>query len=88
LNSQPVEGDEFKNNVIRTNKYTALTFLPLNLMVQFSKMANIYFLVIVILEWAVEGTIAAMISLFPLAFVVIVSMIKDIIEDRVRYKSD
>lgn len=73
---------------MRTNKYTVLTFLPLNLLVQFSKMANCYFLFIVILEWIVIGTAEAMVSLFPLVFVVGVSMIKDIIEDRSRYLAD
>jgi hypothetical protein len=40
----------FKNNAISTSKYNILTFLPLNLMLQFSKMANAYFLVMLILE--------------------------------------
>jgi phospholipid-transporting ATPase len=51
-------------------------------------MANVYFLFIVILEWIVIGTFDAMVSLAPLLFVVGVSMIKDIIEDRSRYRSD
>jgi inner membrane protein involved in colicin E2 resistance len=51
-------------------------------------MANCYFLFIVILEWIVVGVSDAMVSLAPLLLVVGVSMIKDIIEDRVRYKSD
>lgn len=74
--------------MIRTNKYSILTFLPLNLMVQFSKIANCYFLFIVILEWIVVGVADAMVSLAPLLFVVGVSMIKDVMEDRKRYKSD
>ena len=56
-------------------------------MVQFTKMANCYFLFIVILEWIVIGTADAMVSLFPLLFVVGVSMIKDIIEDHSRFKA-
>lgn len=88
LGNIPLEGDRFDPNVVRTNKYSVLTFLPLNLMVQFSKMANVYFLFIVILEWIVIGTFDAMVSLAPLLFVVGVSMVKDIIEDHSRYKSD
>jgi hypothetical protein len=88
LGNIPLDGDHFEANVVRTNKYSVLTFLPLNLMVQFSKMANVYFLFIVILEWIVIGTFDAMVSLAPLLFVVGVSMIKDIIEDRSRYRSD
>lgn len=88
LGVAPVEGDKFDNNVVHTNKYTVLSFLPLNLMVQFSKMANVYFLLIVILELFVATVAEAVTTLFPLMVVVGISMIKDIIEDRSRYKSD
>ena len=37
--------DDLPDNSIQTNKYTLLTFFPKNLMEQFSKMANVYFLV-------------------------------------------
>ena len=33
-------------NKITTSKYTYLSFIPMNLLFQFSKMANAYFLVI------------------------------------------
>ena len=39
----PIE--EFPNNSISTSKYNLLTFLPKNIIEQFSKMANLYFLV-------------------------------------------
>lgn len=59
-------------------------------MVQFSKMANCYFLLLVLLEYIpavyTPGGPASMIM--PLGFVILVSMIKDIIEDRSRYLSD
>jgi hypothetical protein len=38
-------------NHVRTTKYTLLTFLPKNLFEQFHRYANIYFLVIAILNW-------------------------------------
>lgn len=37
---------KFCNNHIKTSKYTVLTFVPLNLLTQFSKMSNVYFLII------------------------------------------
>lgn len=37
---------KFPTNYIRTSKYTLITFLPLSLMAQFKRVANIYFLVI------------------------------------------
>ena len=53
-------------------------------------MANCYFLLLVLLEYIpavyTPGGPASMIM--PLAFVISVSMIKDIIEDRSRYLSD
>lgn len=57
-------------------------------MLQFTKLANCYFLMIVILELFVGGVGEAVISALPLCLVVSVSMIKDIIEDRSRYKAD
>ncbi len=83
-------GDKYLNNTVRTCKYSILTFLPLNLMVQFSKMANCYFLLLVLLEFvpAVYQPGGPLSMLMPLVFVVVVSMIKDIIEDRSRYLSD
>ena len=38
--------DKFANNVIRTAKYTPITFLPLNLFEQFQRLSNFYFLII------------------------------------------
>ena len=84
------EDRKFTNNTIRTTKYTCLTFLPLNLFHQFTKMANCYFLILTLLclipGISTQGEAITM--LMPLMFVVGVSMIKDIFEDRRRYKSD
>ena len=38
-------------NKIRTSKYTLLTFIPKNLLEQFTKLANVYFLVIIAVVW-------------------------------------
>ena len=40
----------FIDNRISTSKYNVITFLPKNLMYQFSKMANAYFLMMAMLE--------------------------------------
>ena len=34
---------EFRSNKVQTSKYNFLTFLPLNLFYQFTKIANVYF---------------------------------------------
>jgi magnesium-transporting ATPase (P-type) len=39
----------FLPNVIRTSKYTCLSFFPYNLFLQFSKPANLYFLIMSVL---------------------------------------
>ena len=51
INVVTPEGEKsaFPDNRISTTKYTCLTFLPKNLFEQFSKMANAYFLIIMIL---------------------------------------
>lgn len=79
-----------KRNKIRTSKYTWWNFLPKNLLIQFTKVSNAYFLFILILQVIPPVSISngSPVILFPLLFVVILSAIKDIIEDRKRKKSD
>lgn len=80
----------YRDNKIRTSKYTFLTFLPKNLFEQFSKLANVYFLLISFMQMIPIISISGgkPVMLMPLAFVIIVSMIKDIFEDYKRHKSD
>ena len=40
----------FCDNSIHTSKYTFVNFVPKNLIEQFSKLANIYFLIMMILQ--------------------------------------
>ena len=44
------EGSKFPNNFVRTAKYTVLNFVPKNLFEQFMRVANLYFLVVSILQ--------------------------------------
>lgn len=80
---------EFAGNSIRTSKYSILTFLPRNLFEQFHRVAYIYFLIIAILnqlpQLAVFGRTA---SILPLAFVLLVTAVKDAYEDWRRHRSD
>lgn len=41
---------DFERNKIRTSKYTALSFVPKNLWLQFHNIANVYFLFTIILS--------------------------------------
>lgn len=80
----------FSNNSIRTSKYNLLTFLPLNLIEQFSKAPNVYFLVLTILQFfkpiSITGGVPTILP--TLLIVIMVSAFKDFLEDYKRWKSD
>lgn len=80
----------YKNNQVSTAKYNLFTFFPKNIFYQFTKMANFYFLMMMVLELIPETSDSQgqPVILFPLAFVVGLSMIKDLYEDIKRHLSD
>ena len=81
----------FPNNKVTTSQYTCLNFLPKQLFIQFSKVANLYFLILVFLQiipGMAPSETGAVMTLLPLLFVVGVSMTKDFFEDRKRAKQD
>ena len=84
-----VAGKRYFNQVI-TSKYTPLNFLPLNLINQFKKAANVYFLIIAFMQTIRSISISngKPVMAVPLTFVVILSMMKDAYEDYKRHKSD
>jgi phospholipid-transporting ATPase len=67
------------DNRIKTSKYTFYNFVPLNLFVQFSKVANLYFLVIGIMQMikAISVSGGFPVIFIPLSIVVGVSAFKD-----------
>lgn len=78
-----------RNNAIKTTKYSIWSFIPKNLFEQFHRFANIYFLAIIILNLIPEiNAFGKYIAMVPLIFVLSVTAIKDLFEDRRRYKSD
>lgn len=85
-----VADQSYGDNSIKTSKYTFYNFLLLNLIEQFKKPANVYFLAAALLQIIPAITISNSepTILIPLLFVVIVSMIKDWVEDSKRSKSD
>ena len=76
------------SNAISTTKYSILTFLPKNLYEQFTRIANFYFLVTVILLYVPGLPIHASAAAVPLLCVVSVSAIREAIEDIIRWRSD
>jgi len=78
-----------RGNSIKTTKYTIWSFIPKNLFEQFHRFANIYFLFIVCLNWMPSITaFGREIAMLPLLFVLSVTAVKDLFEDRRRYNSD
>lgn len=79
----------FTDNYVKTTKYTLLTFIPLNIWEQFHRLANVYFVFIVILNFMprVEA-FAKEVAGIPVLAVLLVTAIKDGIEDLRRYNAD
>jgi phospholipid-transporting ATPase len=73
-----------KSNYIRTTKYTLLTFLPLNLYFQFSRVYNVYFLLGALSTLGGTSSISPASMIVPLLIVLLFSAIKDAYEDYVR----
>lgn len=79
----------YVGNKIRTTKYTLLSFLPKNLLEQFHRVANLYFIFIVLLNWFPQiSAFGKEIAMLPVLFVLGVTAIKDLFEDRRRRASD
>ena len=80
----------FPNNKVTTARYNVFTFLPLNLMVQLSKLTNLYFLVLSGMELykPISDSGGEPIILIPLSFIIAVSLVKDLFEDFARKAQD
>ncbi|KAF3901622.1 hypothetical protein ABW21_db0205711 [Orbilia brochopaga] len=73
---------QYARNKIRTAKYTPLSFVPKNLWLQFHNVANIYFLFITILQiFSIFGASNPELGCIPLVAILLITGIKDAIED-------
>ncbi|KAF2489741.1 phospholipid-translocating P-type ATPase [Lophium mytilinum] len=77
------------SNYIRSTRYSAWNFLPRQLVAQFSKLANFYFLCVSILQM-IPGlsTTGTYTTIIPLIFFVCISMGKEGYDDLRRHKLD
>uniref|UniRef100_A0A803XVC7 Phospholipid-transporting ATPase n=1 Tax=Meleagris gallopavo TaxID=9103 RepID=A0A803XVC7_MELGA len=76
------------SNSIKTSKYNFFTFLPLNLFEQFQRIANAYFLFLLILQLIPQiSSLPWFTTVVPLVLVLAVSGVKDAIDDFVRFVS-
>ncbi|XP_064131266.1 phospholipid-transporting ATPase IB [Loxodonta africana] len=81
--------NRFCKNSISTAKYSMWSFLPRYLYVQFSKAANAFFLFIAILQQISDvSPTGKYTTVLPLTGILMISGIKEIIEDYQRHKAD
>jgi magnesium-transporting ATPase (P-type) len=79
----------FPDNFVRTSKYTIIDFIPKSLLLQFKRYANIYFLIIAVLQSIPSiSPMNPSTAIAPLVFVLMVSMIREGFEDYDRHQSD
>ncbi|KAH9519101.1 ATPase class I type 8B member 4 [Bulinus truncatus] len=79
----------YANNYISTSKYNIITFLPKNLFEQFQRLANAYFLGLLVLQLIPAiSSLEPVATVIPLVFVLSISAIKEAIDDFQRHRSD
>ncbi|KAK0496761.1 phospholipid-translocating ATPase [Armillaria luteobubalina] len=79
----------YNSNQVITSKYTILTFVPRNLMEQFRRIANLFFLGLAILQFFPKfSTIAPGVVILPLIIILALTAAKDGYEDIKRHQSD
>ncbi|KFR13741.1 putative phospholipid-transporting ATPase IK, partial [Opisthocomus hoazin] len=80
---------KYAGNAIKTAKYNIFTFLPLNLYEQFHRMANVYFVFVMLLQTIPEiSTLPWYTLLFPLSCLLTIRGLRDLIDDIGRHQSD
>ena len=79
----------FPSNYLSTTRYTLITFLPFSLFIQFRRLANLYFLIIAILQSiSYIFPLQSLSAVATLVFLLSVSIIREAVEDYLRYRSD
>ena len=78
------------SNQVITSKYTIITFLPRNLLEQFRRIANIFFLAIAILQFfpIFSTSVSPVLVILPLLIVLTITALKDGYEDVKRHQAD
>ncbi|XP_076876494.1 phospholipid-transporting ATPase ID [Brachyhypopomus gauderio] len=79
----------YANNAIKTSKYNVFTFLPLNLFEQFQRLANAYFVFLLILQLIPAiSSLSWFTTVVPLLLVLCITLAKDGSDDVNRHKND
>uniref|UniRef100_A0A8C4GY52 Phospholipid-transporting ATPase n=1 Tax=Dicentrarchus labrax TaxID=13489 RepID=A0A8C4GY52_DICLA len=79
----------YANNAIKTSKYNIFSFLPCNLFEQFRRLANAYFLFLMLLQLIPQvSSLSWFTTAVPLILVLSMTAVKDASDDINRHKSD
>ncbi|KAL7746748.1 hypothetical protein RI367_007911 [Sorochytrium milnesiophthora] len=80
---------QYASNHVVTSKYSPLSFLPKNLFEQFRRLANLYFLLLVILQCFPDFyTLPPAVVALPIIIIVLITAGKDGFEDYKRHVTD
>ncbi|XP_040010336.1 phospholipid-transporting ATPase ID-like isoform X1 [Xiphias gladius] len=80
---------KYATNAIKTSKYNLFTFLPLNLFEQFQRIANAYFLFLLVLQVIPQiSSLSWFTTVVPLVLVLSITAAKDATDDINRHRSD
>ncbi|OUM68577.1 hypothetical protein PIROE2DRAFT_53189 [Piromyces sp. E2] len=80
---------EFINNKVRTARYTIANFLPKQIAAQFSKLANVYFLFVSVLQLIPNlSPTGRYTTVIPLCIFVALAMLREAYDDYYRHKQD
>lgn len=79
----------YARNGIKTTKYSVWSFIPLNLLEQFRRVANIYFVGLAVLNFIpAVNAFQPQVAIIPISVILSLTAIKDAWEDFRRYQSD
>jgi hypothetical protein len=77
----------FCDNSIKTAKYNKINFIPLAIIYQFTNYFNVYFLFAALLQSiTIISPVNPGVALVPFLFVMVISVIREGLEDSVRIK--
>ncbi|RWS09915.1 phospholipid-transporting ATPase IIB-like protein [Dinothrombium tinctorium] len=81
--------EKFASNIIRNQKYNIITFLPVVLFNQFKFFLNLYFLLMACSQFIPSLKVGLLYTYWaPLGFVLAVTLIREAVDDILRYKRD
>nr|XP_012625497.1 phospholipid-transporting ATPase FetA-like isoform X2 [Microcebus murinus]XP_012625498.1 phospholipid-transporting ATPase FetA-like isoform X2 [Microcebus murinus] len=79
----------YPDNTVKTSRYSAINFLPLNLFEQFQRLANAYFLILLFLQLVPQiSSLAWYTTVVPLMVVLSITAVKDAMDDMKRHEND